>query len=67
MLIFHFLHGSLVCFLRFFILISVGSKGIGGTPLYMPPELFGANPVPTEKCDVYAYGVVLFELITEVI
>eukprot|EP00029_Vermamoeba_vermiformis_P011339 TRINITY_DN620_c0_g1_i1.p1 TRINITY_DN620_c0_g1~~TRINITY_DN620_c0_g1_i1.p1 ORF type:complete len:642 (-),score=178.52 TRINITY_DN620_c0_g1_i1:124-2049(-) len=37
----------------------------GGTPLYMPPEMFQLKPETTEKCDVYAFGVILWELFTE--
>jgi serine/threonine protein kinase len=29
----------------------------GGTPLYMPPEMFQLKPETTEKCDVYAFGI----------
>jgi serine/threonine protein kinase len=29
----------------------------GGTPLYMPPEMFKLKPEISEKCDVYAFGV----------
>eukprot|EP01125_Pyxidicula_operculata_P006743 TRINITY_DN2312_c0_g1_i2.p1 TRINITY_DN2312_c0_g1~~TRINITY_DN2312_c0_g1_i2.p1 ORF type:complete len:687 (+),score=148.91 TRINITY_DN2312_c0_g1_i2:1201-3261(+) len=39
--------------------------GIGGTPLYMPGEMFDVKPNPTEKCDVYAYGIILWEVLTE--
>jgi len=37
----------------------------GGTPLYMPPEMFKLKPEITEKCDVYAFGVILWQLLTE--
>ena len=37
----------------------------GGTPLYMAPELFGNPPKPSPACDVYAIGIVLWELLTE--
>jgi len=39
--------------------------GIGGTPLYMPPEMYELKPEPTEKCDVFAFAVVLWELHTQ--
>jgi len=38
---------------------------VGGTPLYMPPEVFQAKPQMTDKCDVYAYGIILWEMVTE--
>jgi len=31
----------------------------------MPPEMFDRTPVPSKKCDVYAYGMILWELVTE--
>jgi len=31
----------------------------------MPPEMFERTPVPSLKCDVYAYGMILWEMITE--
>ncbi|CAK7325437.1 unnamed protein product [Dovyalis caffra] len=36
---------------------------IEGTPGYMAPE-FQANGVLTQKCDVYAFGVVILELVS---
>jgi len=39
--------------------------GIGGTPLYMPPEMFDLSPNITSKCDVYAYGIILWEIIEQ--
>ncbi len=39
------------------------NSGHGGTPPYVAPErLRGAEPTP--RCDVYALGVILYELIT---
>lgn len=39
------------------------SKSHGGTPEWMAPEILRNEP-SDEKCDVYSYGVVLFELVT---
>jgi serine/threonine protein kinase len=30
---------------------------MGGTPFYMPPEMFKLKPEISEKCDVYAFGI----------
>ena len=35
-----------------------------GTPVYMPPELFKANPVVTPLTDIYSFGVILYQLLT---
>jgi serine/threonine protein kinase len=32
-----------------------------GSPLYMAPELFGEDLVKSDKTDVYAYGVIMFQ------
>lgn len=40
------------------------TKGVVGTKGYMAPECLDAGPV-TSKVDVYAFGVVLLELITD--
>jgi len=37
---------------------------IPGTPLWMPPEVMMGRPV-TEKADVYSYGIVLWEIVTQ--
>ncbi|KAG0576727.1 hypothetical protein KC19_5G103200 [Ceratodon purpureus] len=34
------------------------------TRVYAAPELAGARPCVTSKCDVYSYGIVLLELVT---
>lgn len=39
------------------------SKSHGGTPEWMAPEILRNEP-SDEKCDVYSYGVVLYELLT---
>ncbi len=39
------------------------SKSHGGTPEWMAPEVL-RNEQSNEKCDVYSYGVVLYELVT---
>ena len=38
--------------------------GGAGTILWMAPELFGRKAKNTEKSDVYALGMVLYELLT---
>uniref|UniRef100_A0A6B2L155 Non-specific protein-tyrosine kinase n=1 Tax=Arcella intermedia TaxID=1963864 RepID=A0A6B2L155_9EUKA len=38
---------------------------VGGTLLYMAPESFNIKPLITVKCDVYAYGIILWEILTE--
>jgi len=38
---------------------------MGGTPLYMPPEMFATPPIPSTKCDVYAFGIIIWELLIE--
>jgi serine/threonine protein kinase len=40
-------------------------KHVGGTKLYMAPELFTEDEF-TKACDVYAYGVVLLELVLRI-
>jgi len=42
-----------------------GLGNVGGTPLYMPPEVFSLTPIMTEKCDVFAYAIILWEMVTE--
>jgi serine/threonine protein kinase len=41
----------------------LSSKSHGGTPEWMAPEILRNEP-SDEKCDVYSYGVVLYELVT---
>jgi len=46
--------------------LSVKKKaaGLRGTPFWMAPELLVENAQPTTKSDVYAFGVLLFEMLT---
>lgn len=39
------------------------AKSHGGTPEWMAPEVLRDEP-SNEKCDVYSYGVILYELVT---
>lgn len=39
------------------------AKYSGGTPRYMAPEIWRGNQ-PTTKCDVFSFGIVLFEICT---
>lgn len=34
-----------------------------GTPAWSPPEVFGESPVITSSADIYAFGLVFFEMI----
>ena len=40
--------------------------GAGGTFGYMAPELFSEAPVPSKEADMYAFGMVIYEVITGV-
>ncbi len=42
--------------------LSIGTGQYSGTPAYMAPELFNKRPY-TEKVDIYAFGVVIWETI----
>ena len=41
----------------------MGGGGAKGTPAYMAPELLSEN-IFTEKSDVYAYAIVIWEVLT---
>ncbi|XP_020103139.1 serine/threonine-protein kinase CTR1-like isoform X1 [Ananas comosus] len=41
----------------------VSSKSVAGTPEWMAPEFLRGEP-SNEKCDVYSFGVILWELLT---
>eukprot|EP00210_Caulerpa_lentillifera_P007300 g6978.t1 len=41
----------------------LSGKGQGGTPEWMAPEVL-RNERSDEKCDVYSFGVILYELVT---
>lgn len=43
--------------------LSVRQSTVVGTGLYMAPEQFDTDAVLTEQCDVYALGIVLYELL----
>lgn len=40
------------------------TKGVGGTPFYMSPEALDEQP-PDAKSDVYAFAIILWELVTQ--
>ncbi len=40
------------------------SKDGAGTIEYMAPELLGPNPLPTVQSDLYAFGVLLYQMMT---
>ncbi|XP_052152018.1 serine/threonine-protein kinase CTR1-like isoform X2 [Oryza glaberrima] len=41
----------------------ISSKSVAGTPEWMAPEFLRGEP-SNEKCDVYSFGVILWELMT---
>ena len=43
--------------------VNAAGDSTGGTPLYLAPELIASRP-PTVASDVYALGVMLFQLVT---
>ncbi|KAF9642474.1 kinase-like protein, partial [Thelephora ganbajun] len=40
--------------------------GVGGTPGYMAPELFSEGAKTSKETDMYAFGMVVYEVITGV-
>jgi len=40
------------------------SKGAGGTPYYMAPEVLNSDPYDS-KADIYAFAIILWELVTQ--
>ncbi|OYT16671.1 MAG: hypothetical protein B7C24_06660 [Bacteroidetes bacterium 4572_77] len=43
---------------------SVGNVGYSGTIAYVPPERYMRNPKPQPAGDIFAFGVMLFEMMT---
>lgn len=43
---------------------SVGNVGYSGTIAYVPPERYMRNPRPQPVGDIFAFGIMLFELMT---
>ncbi|KQJ84510.1 serine/threonine-protein kinase CTR1 isoform X2 [Brachypodium distachyon] len=48
---------------RFKATTFISSKSVAGTPEWMAPEFLRGEP-SNEKCDVYSFGVILWELVT---
>jgi len=44
---------------------STMTAGAAGTPAYMAPELFDTQPKQRQPCDVYALGVLFWEMFTQ--
>lgn len=42
----------------------LSTKGDGGTPHWMAPEVLRGNQGISEKSDVYSFGVILWEIVT---
>jgi hypothetical protein len=43
---------------------ATGHRGVIGTPAYLPPEALTADAQPGPRADIYALGVILYELTT---
>jgi len=44
--------------------LRTAQQGVGGTPAYMAPELFGANPRLDPRTDLYSLGMLALEMLS---
>jgi serine/threonine protein kinase len=47
------------------VLSTDSAERVNGTPIYMAPELFPKTSHPSEASDVYALGILFFEIASE--